>query len=47
MTISYDGRSDAEAPVFVIEPNRSSEFVAKVNYRLRKLGHTLPDSVKP
>lgn len=47
VTISYDGPSDAEAPVFVIEPNRSAEFVAKVNYRLRKLGRPLADSVKP
>jgi hypothetical protein len=38
LTITYDGTNDAEAVVFRFEPKTSANALAKIKFRLRKLG---------
>lgn len=43
VTIAFDGATDAQAPLFNIDAGRSAEFVAKVKFRMKKLGVAVKD----
>ena len=49
VTVAYDDVTDAEAPVFKTKSNESAQLIAKIRFRMRKLGMSpvnVADSVK-